>query len=265
MAFLEVWESTSSRQVYNDNPKDKKYLTICFVCHDLAKPGTEHLRNYGGIVCYSCRAFWRRSHQSTRKPNFTCKKNDTCLINVATRRKCQKCRYERCLVAGMNPDAVLDEGQKKVRFRKLLLKRQKLVARQMKAMLREQKLVGSTTSSGKSNVMLKKLGESDNTGYLKSPSVSSEDIILQSSADFILEPQSNFHPNMSQNDPFTLQRFAPSSSGLSPKLEMGENELLDLSKKAEFKISSNDIDQSEGKVKIINIVEAYIHSMSSIR
>jgi hypothetical protein len=34
----------------------------------------------------------------------------------------------RCLLTGMNPDAVLDEGQKKIRFRKLLLKRQRLQA-----------------------------------------------------------------------------------------------------------------------------------------
>lgn len=115
-----------------EDPRDKYYLQVCFVCNESAKPGQEHLRNYGGIVCYSCRAFWRRSHQNSRRPNFICKKNQGCIITVVVRRKCQKCRYERCLVAGMKPDAVLNDEQKKVRFRKLLMKRQKLLARQMK-------------------------------------------------------------------------------------------------------------------------------------
>lgn len=49
-----------------DNPKDPKYLKICFVCSEEAKSGKEHRKNYGAIVCFSCRAFWRRSHQVTK-------------------------------------------------------------------------------------------------------------------------------------------------------------------------------------------------------
>ena len=109
-----------------DDPRNERFLKVCFVCQEEAKAGQEHLRNYGGIVCYSCRAFWRRSHQKTRNPNFICKKGGQCLVTVKTRRRCQKCRYERCLMTGMNPEAVLDESQKKIRFRKLLLKRQKV-------------------------------------------------------------------------------------------------------------------------------------------
>ena len=111
-----------------DDPGDKIFLTICYVCQEEAKPGQEHLRNYGGVVCYSCRAFWRRSHQKSRNPNFVCKKAEDCVITVKTRRRCQKCRYNRCLMTGMSPEAVLDEDQKKIRFRKLLSKRQRLEA-----------------------------------------------------------------------------------------------------------------------------------------
>jgi len=50
----------------SENPKDKRFLKYCFVCTEEAKPGKEHLKNYGGIVCLSCRAFWRRSHQTTK-------------------------------------------------------------------------------------------------------------------------------------------------------------------------------------------------------
>lgn len=131
MATFGTWPSTGgcdSRYplVAPDDPRDARYLTVCYVCTEEAKPGQEHLRNYGGVVCYSCRAFWRRSHQKSRNPNFVCKKGGDCVITVKTRRRCQKCRYNRCMMTGMSPEAVLDEDQKKIRFRKLLLKRQRL-------------------------------------------------------------------------------------------------------------------------------------------
>jgi hypothetical protein len=53
-----------------DDPRNERYLTICYVCQEESKAGQEHLRNYGGIVCYSCRAFWRRSHQKVIKFKF---------------------------------------------------------------------------------------------------------------------------------------------------------------------------------------------------
>lgn len=40
-----------------DKPTDKVCLKICFVCKDVAKYDQGHMKNYGGIVCFSCRAF----------------------------------------------------------------------------------------------------------------------------------------------------------------------------------------------------------------
>ena len=37
------------------DPDDDYYLTVCYVCEEVAKPGQTHMRNYGGTVCFSCR------------------------------------------------------------------------------------------------------------------------------------------------------------------------------------------------------------------
>ncbi len=119
----------SELQEVSDNPRDPRYLRICFACTEEAKEGKDHLKNYGGIVCFSCRAFWRRSHQKTRSPVFICKASGNCSITTTNRRQCQHCRYKRCLAAGMRPEAVLDEKQKRYHFRKLLQRQEKRLAR----------------------------------------------------------------------------------------------------------------------------------------
>jgi len=55
---------------------------------------------YRGICCYSCRTFFKRSGGSV----FLCSKGENnCIINKATRTRCKKCRYKRCLDAGLKP------------------------------------------------------------------------------------------------------------------------------------------------------------------
>ena len=49
-----------------ENPALPIYQTTCFVCKEEAKSGETHSIQYGGIVCLSCRAFFRRSHQATK-------------------------------------------------------------------------------------------------------------------------------------------------------------------------------------------------------
>ncbi|TRY80570.1 hypothetical protein TCAL_16754 [Tigriopus californicus] len=95
--------------------------TVCPICK--FKSNDKHCFHYGGVSCYSCRAFFRRAHQGTKEPSFKCKRNNQCDITEKTRRKCQKCRYELCLNAGMDPSLVLDDDQKKVRFRNYLRKK----------------------------------------------------------------------------------------------------------------------------------------------
>ena len=61
---------------------------ICGVCGDKAG---KHAY-YGGVVCGSCRAFFRRSVQSKYHLIFQCKLSKNCEIKSDTKKKCQFCR-----------------------------------------------------------------------------------------------------------------------------------------------------------------------------
>ena len=100
------------------NPQDKYYLKNCFVCQEKAAAGKDHSRHYLGLVCLSCKAFFSRCHQTTKSPNFFCSFDAKCVITPTTRRNCQQCRYQKCIQAGMSPDAVLTDQEKRIRFRK---------------------------------------------------------------------------------------------------------------------------------------------------
>merc|ERR1719244_1898215 len=79
----------------------------CHVCGDQA---AEHL-HYGGIACYSCRAFFRRTVNSNR-PILECSNDQDCKINKDTRKRCQWCRFEKCKTVGMKTSWVLTEDDK---------------------------------------------------------------------------------------------------------------------------------------------------------
>ncbi len=91
-------------------------MRLCAVCGDVTE--RRHL-NYGGEACFSCRAFFRRIHQKVAPPTLECKQGGGCVVTPGNRRRCQKCRYERCLVAGMRPECVMDEQQRRTRSTKM--------------------------------------------------------------------------------------------------------------------------------------------------
>lgn len=84
-------------------------LLPCSVCGDLA-PDHQH---YGGVACFSCRAFFRRSVNKAHL--YECQEQRQCHIDVTSRRHCQYCRYEKCLRSGMKPTWVLNEQEKRER------------------------------------------------------------------------------------------------------------------------------------------------------
>lgn len=125
-AKLETSGYSSSSSAMNPNlvPTGGQRSTICAVC----KVDTNSFhQNYGANTCLSCRAFFRRNIQQNKMSKWKCKGGGAakCQITLETRKRCKKCRFEACVEAGMNAEAVLDEDQFKKRFRKMIRKQKK--------------------------------------------------------------------------------------------------------------------------------------------
>ena len=97
--------------------KDKKANPLisdtekCGVC---GEPAARHI-HYGAVTCFSCRAFFRRSIQNGQGKQYSCRKDGNCEITLKTRKGCQKCRFQKCIDAGMKTTWVLTEEE---RFRR---------------------------------------------------------------------------------------------------------------------------------------------------
>jgi len=98
-----------------------KPVSNCHVCGDLA---IAHM-HYGGVCCYSCKAFFRRATQTGKDKKYKCKAAKECLITYTNRRACQYCRFTKCVDIGMKPNWVLSDEQCNIRFRKV--RKEKLV------------------------------------------------------------------------------------------------------------------------------------------
>ncbi|TRY73543.1 hypothetical protein TCAL_03366 [Tigriopus californicus] len=82
------------------------------LCHVCGEKAGKH-SYYGGQVCPSCRAFFRRSVQSKYSDVYTCSKTGSCPITLKTRKNCQYCRFQLCERAGMKRSWVLADGDRK--------------------------------------------------------------------------------------------------------------------------------------------------------
>uniref|UniRef100_A0A914MTX5 Nuclear receptor domain-containing protein n=1 Tax=Meloidogyne incognita TaxID=6306 RepID=A0A914MTX5_MELIC len=86
----------------------------CEVCSDSATG-----LHYRAITCEGCKGFFRRVYQKEQQ-RFVCKnqlpnQQCPCPISKSTRNACQKCRLEKCLNVGMDPQLVLDEVQRRAK------------------------------------------------------------------------------------------------------------------------------------------------------
>ena len=76
-------------------------VEMCSICGDKA---TGH--HYGVTSCEGCKGFFKRSVQN--KKNYSCRNlTQDCQIDKRHRNRCQYCRFQKCLKAGM-----LKEGKK---------------------------------------------------------------------------------------------------------------------------------------------------------
>ena len=84
--------------------KDQGLTEKCRVCSAPAVPHS----NYGAVVCFSCRAFFRRGVQQKYQCRQMCTTdNSSCgELNIISRTYCKKCRYDKCLEVGMKPELV---------------------------------------------------------------------------------------------------------------------------------------------------------------
>lgn len=98
--------STEQQQqfVNRNNINNRK----CEVCSDKANG-----YNFNIVSCESCKAFFRRN--AGLRDQYKCKGNNCCEINVSTRKKCRKCRIEKCFESGMIVELIMSKEEKEQR------------------------------------------------------------------------------------------------------------------------------------------------------
>ncbi|CAF1287708.1 unnamed protein product [Adineta steineri] len=91
--------------------RPKPYLK-CIVCGDDA-----YGYNFDAISCESCKAFFRRN--ALRPPDkLKCRGNGNCNITVETRKRCKRCRLDKCFKMGMRKEWILSDEDKRKKKRK---------------------------------------------------------------------------------------------------------------------------------------------------
>jgi hypothetical protein len=112
---------SSSQSLRDRNAKMKptptirryKSLLSCVVCN-----GDAHGYNFDAISCESCKAFFRRN--ALRPPGkLKCRANGQCSVTVDQRKRCKKCRLDKCFQSGMRKEWILSEAEKKEKKKRI--------------------------------------------------------------------------------------------------------------------------------------------------
>ncbi|CAF2418904.1 unnamed protein product [Rotaria sp. Silwood2] len=86
----------------------KRYKTLltCVVCS-----GDAHGYNFDAISCESCKAFFRRNALRPLE-KLKCRGNGGCDVSFNIRKRCKRCRLEKCLQTGMRKEWILSDKEK---------------------------------------------------------------------------------------------------------------------------------------------------------
>ncbi|XP_067934684.1 orphan steroid hormone receptor 2-like isoform X2 [Watersipora subatra] len=74
----------------------------CLVCGDRASG-----RHYGVVSCEGCKGFFKRSIR--KRLGYVCRGMKECVVDKHQRNRCQYCRLQKCIAAGMKPESVQSE------------------------------------------------------------------------------------------------------------------------------------------------------------
>ncbi|KAK0397681.1 hypothetical protein QR680_002218 [Steinernema hermaphroditum] len=100
-----TWSPTEGVQSASGSSSDEtaqseeSSFTACKVCGDKASG-----HHYGVTSCEGCKGFFRRSIQKACE--YKCQKDRNCTIEKMSRNRCQSCRLQKCIQAGMSRDSV---------------------------------------------------------------------------------------------------------------------------------------------------------------
>ena len=84
---------------------------ICQICLVPAHGNEKYHQHYGALCCLSCKSFFRRCYRQEIAQHLFCDNGGKCDVTLHNRTKCKKCRYDRCLWAGLQENRVLSESE----------------------------------------------------------------------------------------------------------------------------------------------------------
>ena len=95
--------------------EDLKSTLKCQICNTEPKNETALHKHYGGRCCLRCKQFFKRAIcGGTYIPQEKC--IPPCISSGKARSQCKSCRYQRCLMAGMDKDKVLTKAEDRKKY-----------------------------------------------------------------------------------------------------------------------------------------------------
>ena len=256
----------SSKKVKYDH-LGKQLREACQVCGDAAATHS----HYGAIICFSCRAFFRRSVVERRAYQCVRWAQGACVVDSVTRTNCKRCRLDKCLRVGMKPQLVDAVKQQKERRSLMEIAKKAMsvdnpiipekddFAMKMKKVLLEQR--GSESKMRKKVFLQPRGGARGSNSVQESPSFSVSEVQQEDKKQyFVFNPETQTFTSFDTND----RSFKPNGvtvRGLdSPKKER----IIEKDKtEEEYNINSRIV-ESPGKTvgTIDNLIYEHLSGMN---